>query len=170
MRSLRLTIVLASCLLPTTLQAQSLVLEAEPGVYDFAVCDSAHRITTCDMYHVDKVTDAMLQLNGEDFVIEWKGPGYYLENGLVVQPLGEAKSALKGQRWLEVYPREGRVHTSRIWKDLDADRILGVADTLVLDSGRELRIKDVRLHVRVRPAAPERRETSLDGERPLRNH
>lgn len=170
MRSLRLTIVLAACLVPGTLQAQFLVLEAEPGVDELAVCDSAHRLLTCDMYHVDKVSDAILQLNGEDFVIEWKGPGYYLENGLVVQPLGETKSALKGQHWLEVYPHEGRVHTSQVWKDLDADRILGVADTLVLDSGRELRIKDVRLNVRVRPAVSGRRETPLDGERPPRNH
>ena len=170
MRSLRLIAFLASCFLPGTLQAQSLVLEAEPGVDNLAVCDSAHRILTCDMYHIDKVTEALLQLNGEDYVIEWKGPGYYLENGLVVQPLGETKSALKGQRWLEVYPREGRVHTSQVWKDLDADRILDVADTLVLDSGRELRIKDIRLHVRVRPAAPEPRETPREGEKPPRNY
>lgn len=172
MRSLRLITVLALGLLPGALQAQqSIVLEAEPGVNQFAVCDSAHRLSTCEVYHVDKATDALLQLNGESFIIEWKGPGYYLENGLVVQPLGETKSALKGQRWLEVYPSEGRVYTSQVWKDLDADRVLGVADTLVLESGREVRIKDVRLHVRVRPAsAPATRpEKPGDGEGLPRN-
>ena len=172
MRSLRLIIALVLGLLPGALHAQeSMVLEAEPGVDELAVCDSAHRMINCEIYHVDKATDSMLQLNGEEFIIEWKGPGYYLENGIVVQPLGETKSALKGQRWLEVYPHEGRVHTSQVWKDLDADRILDIADTLVLDSGRELRIKDVRLHVRVRPAStpPTRPERPRDGEEPPRN-
>jgi hypothetical protein len=155
MRSLRLITVLALCLLPTTLQAQSLVLEAEPGVYELAYCDMAHIASLCEYRHIDKVSDTALQLDGEDYIIEWKGPGYYLENGLVVQPLGETKAALKGQRWLEVSPRQGRIHTSQEWKDLDTDKNLGVADTLVLESGREVRIKDVRLHVRVRPARPE---------------
>ena len=171
MRSLRLISALVLGFLPGALQAQqSIVLEAEPGVDELAVCDSAHTLLTCEMRHIDKVAGSALRLDGEDFIIEWKGPGYYLENGLVVQPLGETKSALKGQRWLEVYPHDGRVHTSQVWKDLDADRMLGVADTLVLDSGRELRIKDVRLHVRVRPAVAERPERPRDGERPPRNH
>lgn len=152
MRSLHLSIALTLGLLSGDLQAQqSIVLEAEPGLNEFAVCDSTHSLLTCEIRHIDKVSDTALQLDGEDFVIEWKGPGYYLDNGIVVQPLGETKSALKGQRWLEVYPRDGQIHTSRVWKDLDTDRILGVADTLVLDSGREVRIKDVRLHARVRP-------------------
>jgi hypothetical protein len=170
MRSLRLIIALVLGLLPGALHAQqSIVLEAEPGVSELAYCDLAHVMITCDTRHVDKVTASGLQLDGEDYVIEWQGPGYYLENGIVVQPLGETKSALRGQRWLEVFPTEGRVHTSRVWKDLDTDRRLGVADTLVLDSGRELRIKDVRLHVRVRPARPEGPERPLNGERPPRN-
>ena len=169
MRSLHLITAFTLGLLPVALQAQqSMVLEAEPGVNELAVCDSAHRLTTCDVYHIDKATDTLLQLNGEEFIIEWKGPGYYLENGLVVQPLGETKSALKGQRWLEVYPRDGQVHTSRVWKDLDDDRLLGVADTLVLESGREIRIKDVRLHVRVRPMRAEVPEKPLNGGTPQR--
>lgn len=168
MRSLRLAIVLTSCLLPTTLQAQSIVLEAEPGVYELAYCETPHIVSgidTCKHRHVTEVTDSGLQLDGEDYVIEWQGPGYYLENGWVVQPFGETKPALKGQRWLEIYPKEGRIHTSQEWKDLDADKNLGVADTLVLESGRELWIKDVRLHVRVRPARPEAPERPRE-ERP----
>lgn len=154
MRSLRLIIALTLGLLPGALTAQeSMILEAEPGIDEFAICDTAHNVLTCERRHIDKVEDFALTLDGEEFVIEWKGSGYYLENGLVVQPLGEAKVALKGQSWLEVYPRHGRVHTSQVWKDLDADRLLGVSDTLVFDSGRELRIKDVRLQVRVRPAS-----------------
>lgn len=170
MRSLCPIIAVALGLLPVTLQAQqSMVLEAEPGVNELAYCDSVHSILTCETRHIDKAAGSLLQLDGEDFIIEWKGPGYYLENGLVVQPMGETKSALKGQRWLEVYPQDGRIHTSRGWKDLDTDRNLSVADTLVLDSGREVRIKDVRLHVRVRPVRPEGPEKPLGGEGSPRN-
>jgi hypothetical protein len=172
MRSLRLITALALGLLPGALAAQQpMVLEAEPGVDELAICDTAHNILTCERRHIDKVEEAALTLDGEEYVIEWKGPGYYLENGLVVQPLGTAKTALKGQSWLEVYPRNGRVHTSQVWKDLDADRRLSVSDTLVLDSGREVRIKDVRLQVRVRPvSAPSMRpEKPQGGEGPVRN-
>lgn len=158
MPSLRLTIALFLGFLPGALQAQSIVLEAEPGIFELGYCDMTHIAIQCEYRHIDKVTDSTLQLDGEDYIIEWKGPGYYLENGLVVQPLGETKTALKGQRWLEVSPKQGRIHTSQEWKDLDTNKNLGVADTLVLESGREVRIKDVRLHVRVRPARPEKPE------------
>lgn len=170
MRSLHLIVALALGLLPGALLAQqSMVLEAEPGVDELAVCDMAHNLLSCERRHIDKVEGSALTLDGEEFVIEWRGPGYYLENGLVIQPLGETKTALKGQDWLEVYPRHGRVHRSEIWKDLNADRRLGVSDTLILDSGREVRIKDVRLQVRVRPVSSLRPEKPQGSEEPLRN-
>ena len=53
---------------------------------------------------------------------------------------------------MEVKPREGRAHASRGWRDADRNRALSTSDTLALDGGPELKIKDVRLHLRVRPA------------------
>jgi hypothetical protein len=98
-----------------------------------------------------------LQLSGRSYVLEWMGPGYYLESGVILQALGPTRSGLGGQRWLEVYPHEGRVHTSRSWKDTDGNRALSASDKLELDADRAVTVKDVRLHLRVRPAAASER-------------
>ena len=156
MRSLRLIIVLTLGLLPGALHAQeSFVLSAEPGVTELAYCQFVHDERSCKMVHISEITvssrGTLLGIDGGQYLVEWSGPGYYLDSGTVLQPLGETKSGLKGQRWLEIHPREGRTHTSSSWKDLDGDHLLSIADELVLDSGRELRVKDVRLHLRVSP-------------------
>jgi hypothetical protein len=96
----------------------------------------------------------LLRLDGESYIVEWMGPGYYLDSGVVLQPMGFAKHGLKRQRWLEVYPNQGKLHTSRAWKDVDGNRAVSVSDTLTLD-GSTLMVKDVRFQMRVRPAPPE---------------
>jgi hypothetical protein len=148
-------------LLPTAVQAQpdksaQMILEAEPGADGLAYCDSAHNLKTCASVHIETqlalAAGVRLQLDGEDFVVDWMGPGYYLENGLVLEPTGELVADLDGQRWIEVYPNEGKVHTSRGWHDKDRNRALSATDSLALDAGPELKVKDVRLHLRVSPA------------------
>jgi len=142
------------------LGAQQMILEAEPGAESLAACSSLHNVKTCEMLHID--TDAAvsvggsLQLSGQAFVVDWMGPGYYLESGVILEPLGETASGLSGQRWLEVYPHEGRVHTSRSWKDTDGNRALSASDKLELDADRALTVKDVRFHLRVTPASERR--------------
>ena len=143
-------------LLPAAVRAQEMILEAEPGTESLAYCDSLHNTKTCGSVHIDTqvalAVGSVVRLNGEVYVVTWMGPGYYLETGLVVEPAGALKADLKEQSWVEVKPREGRAHTSRGWQDTDRNRALSTSDTLALDDGPEVRIKDVRLHLRVKPA------------------
>ncbi len=149
-------IVSVVALLPAAVKAQEMILEAEPGTETLAYCDSVHNTKTCGTLHVETQltleVGATVRLNGQAYVVTWMGPGYYLETGLVVEPTGSLKADLKGQSWVEVKPREGRAHTSRGWQDADRNRALSTSDTLALDDGPEVKVKDVRLHVRVKPA------------------
>jgi len=152
------------CLLPAC-QAQEMILETEAGATAVAYCQMLHS-ASCSMVHVETPATlsvgVTLRLDGKDYVILWIGPGYYLETGAVLEAQGEAVADLAGQRWVEVRPREGRAHISRAWKDTDGNRALSVSDTLALDDGPEIRIKDVRLHLRVKPA-PEKEKGKGQG-------
>jgi hypothetical protein len=161
LRSALVFLVLALPLLPLAARAQpakssQMILETEPGAEGLSFCDSAHNLKTCASVHIETQIaigiGVVLRLDGANFVVDWMGPGYYLENGLILEPTGPLVSDLRGQRWIEVYPDEGKVHTSRGWGDKDRNRALSAADTLALDAGPELKVKDVRLHVRVSPA------------------
>ncbi len=151
-------LILAFLLSPAAARCQQMILELEPGAAVLSTCDTGHRLSTCDMFHVTAVSSSSvggtLKLNDQPYVIDWLGPGYHLDSGAILELLGETKANLEGQRWVEVYPHEGKVHTSREWKDNDDSRGLSVADTLKLEDGRTLQIRDVRLHVRVTPAKP----------------
>ena len=136
----------------------------DPGASAIGYCQTLHRTADCSTFHVQGVTvtveGTLLDLDGRPYLVEWTGPGYYLESGMVLQPLGETKAGLGGQRWLEVSPEQGKVHTSRVWKDEDGNRVLSASDTLTLGTGKALKtlkVKDVRLHVRASPL-PERPE------------
>jgi hypothetical protein len=157
--------VLGLALLPAAAKAQEMILEAEPGTESLASCDSAHNIKTCGSVHIETevalAIGSILRLDGRIYVITWMGPGYYLGNGLVVEPTGRLQADLKGQGWVEVKPREGRTHTSRGWQDADRNRALSTSDTLALDDGPEVVVKDIRLHVRVIPA-PEAKEAETE--------
>ena len=154
--------ILGLALLPATVKAQEMILEAEPGTESLAYCDSFHNTKTCASVHIETQValsvGTTVQLDGHAYVVTWMGPGYYLDSGLVVEPTGELFADLKGQRWVEVKPHEGRAHSSRGWKDADRNRALSTSDTLALDDGPDLKVKDVRLHLRVKPA-PETKGT-----------
>jgi hypothetical protein len=146
-------------LIPIGSQAQQMIFEAAPGVTELGICDYLHNTMTCDEFHISNVPGAVtvgtkLELGGTLYLVEWLGPGYYLESGLVLELLGGKSAGLKNQRWIEVYPKQGRVHTSSSWHDSDRNKRLSVADTLTLEDGRTLRIRDVRLHVRASPVSP----------------
>lgn len=149
---------LLALLLPVSSRAQQITLELEPGDTTLSVCDMAHK-TNCDMVHITVVSvveiGAIVELDNQPYVLDWLGPGYHLDSGVILEPVGETKANLAGQRWVETYPEEGRIHVSRRWKDNDASRRLSVSDTLTLEDGRAARILDVRLHARVTPAKPE---------------
>src|SRR6185295_457994 len=124
--------------------AQEISLEAlsdDP----LAPCTEFHK-PNCETVHADDPGDgrvgSLMWLDGRAYVLLWRGPGYYLESGAVVEPLGEALPGLQGQRWREVYPNEGAIHTSFSWQDLDRNQALSVSDTLELEPGRVLKIKD----------------------------
>lgn len=134
----------------------------DPGALALGVCQTAHRIIDCSTYHIEGGTLApegtILELDGRKYLVEWTGPGYYLESGIVLQPLGETKAGLRGQRWLEVYPEQGKIHISRAWQDQDGNRVLSVSDTLALGgrkTARPLKVQDVRLQFRASPLAEE---------------
>ena len=153
-----LTLVLG-CLGPAAFAAEPEVFEIlDPGAQTLAYCQTAHNKTTCEEYHINQITVApegpVLDLDGQKYAVEWTGPGYYLESGVILQPLGEAKSGLQRQRWLEVYPEQGRIHVSHGWEDQDGNRVLSVSDTLKLGTrkvSKPLKVKDVRLQFRARP-------------------
>jgi hypothetical protein len=134
-------------------RAQEITLETRADASVAFFCQMLHS-TTCAMVHVENSTTlsvgAALQLDGNPYVITWTGPGYYLATGVVLEAQGEAVAALKGQRWVEVKPQAGRAHLSGGWKDKDGNGALSVADTLTLEDGAEVEIKDVRLHVRAK--------------------
>lgn len=155
-RTLLMTLFLL--LIPAVSRAQQTVFEAPPGVSSLTVCDNLHNMLTCDSFHVEKPSVAVgtkLKLGGTLYLVEWMGPGYYLENGLVLELLGEPSAGLKNQRWFEVYPKQGRIHISSSWQDGDGNRRLSAADILTLEDGRSQRIREVRLHVRASPAPPQ---------------
>lgn len=161
---------------PVAFAAEPEVFEVmDPGAQALAYCQTAHRIASCEEYHINQITVApegpVLDLDGQKYAVEWTGPGYYLESGVILQPLGEAKSGLQGQRWLEVYPEHGRVHISHAWEDQDGDRVLSVSDTLKLGdrkASRPLKVKDVRLQFRASPLTEgaERPERAQGAEQP----
>jgi len=155
-----LSLALAAALLAGSLRAQEMILEPEDDLDALANCDSVHRIATCETYHFQTITylgaGGLVQLDDKNYIVDWLGPGYYLDSGVVLQAIGDRSSAdLVGQQWFEVYPQEGRIHVSRSWSDLDRNGALSLADRLLFDSGRELRIQDVRLNLRVKPAPVE---------------
>jgi len=145
-------------LLCAPVAAQTTILEAETGNEVLAPCQWFHRSDTCDIVHIDFVvplsTGGTLQVDGRPYVLEWQGPGYYLDSGVVLEPLDGGVPGLQGQRWLEVYPQQGRIRVSEAWQDSDGNQALSVNDSLTLDAGRALRVRDVRLNLRVRPAPP----------------
>lgn len=151
-------LVLAVCLAATPLGAQELYLEPEDDVNSLQHCDTVHRIGVCETFHYTPATTtdpgSLVKLDDALYVITWVGPGYYLESGEVLQPLGgdSISGLLAGQRWMEVYPVEGKIHVSRSWLDSNMDGALSRADVLELETGVKARVRDVRLNLRVRPA------------------
>ena len=125
------------------------------------ICDSA--CTASDLRSVHVETQAAPQgrrrraarRRGPTSSPGW-GPGYYLETGVVLEPLGELFADLKGSAGWRSSRTRGGSHTSRGWKDRDRNRALSASDTLALDDGPEVEVKDVRLHLRVSPAPAEK--------------
>jgi hypothetical protein len=149
------------CLAVTPLGAQEIYLEPEDDVDALQYCDTVHRVGVCETYHFvpGTTTDpgSLVRLDDALYVITWTGPGYYLESGEVLQPLGEGfiPGLLAGQRWLEIYPEDGKIHVSRSWLDSNADGALSRSDVLELETGFKAKVRDVRLNLRVRPAGVE---------------
>jgi len=135
-------------------RAQEITLETRADATAVLYCQNLHS-TDCSMVHVENSTTisvgAALQLSGKAYVINWTGPGYYLSNGAVLEALGDVAPQLEGQRWLEIKPHAGLVHVSHGWQDKDVNGALSVADTLTLEDGTEVEVKDVRLHIRAMP-------------------
>jgi hypothetical protein len=140
-------------------EAGTMTLELEAGVGTVSPCQYLHNVNTCVSYHSETsstlLPGASLQLDGELYTLVWMGPAYHLDDGTILEPLGDPAASLKGQRWIEVHPEPGKIYRSRGWRDRDRNKALSSSDTLIVD-GRSRQIKDVRLHLRVRPEAPRR--------------
>jgi hypothetical protein len=166
---LQMLVIAAALLVVPSVSAQvgtigegQLVLEAPAqNMQALKKCDYLHQLRTCDIWHYTPAavaagsaleTGDVVYLNDQPFVLEWHGPGYNLDDGTIVEPLPSAGNGLAGQRWIEVYPNEGRIHTSRSWSDVDGNGVLNRFDRIELDSGG-FAVEDVRLHLRVRPAS-----------------
>jgi len=136
--------------------AQELNLEKADGrIWVLKSCDHVHAIdgeSKCTNYHViiakSAEPGAEITLNGQPYVIQWMGSGYYTASGRVIQKVDGA--GLGDLRVLEVRPNSGLTHQAS-WQDLDGDGELSVSDAVTID-GRQEPIVDVRLNVRVVPA------------------
>jgi len=151
---------LVLALLPVPLGAQQMILEPLTDLDGLAYCDYVHNIRTCESLHIESgmvAEGATLELSGGSYVVEWLGPAYYLDSGVVLEAVGGATPELKGQRWVEVYPGDFKEHVSRGWRDRDGNRALSASDTLDLESG-SMEVRDVRLHLRVRPLTEKEKE------------
>lgn len=163
MHQCRLPLLALACavaLLAGSLQAQEMILEPENDIDALGSCDTVHRMATCETFHYQTLTylgvGGLVQLDDKAYVVTWLGPGYYLDSGVVLHAMGDPVStALVGQQWLEVHPEEGRIHVTRSWSDLDRNGALSLSDRLLFDSGRELKVRDVRLNLRVKPVPAE---------------
>jgi hypothetical protein len=141
------------CLPPGATRAQTLIVEAQPGVEALAPCQVVHT-QTCEYRHVSGVEGDSLLLDGEPFIVDWTGWGYYLDSGVVLEPMDETVSASGRRRWLETYPQPGRVHVSLAWRDKDENGKLNALDELKLESGVQT-IQEMRLHAWIRSAPKE---------------
>jgi hypothetical protein len=155
-----LALACAAALLAGPLRAQEMILEPEDDIDALQSCDSLHRMATCETFHYQALTylgvGGLIKLDDKSYVVTWMGPGYYLDSGVVLQAIGDpASAALAGQQWLEVYPQEGRIHVSQSWNDLDGNGVLSFSDHLLFESGRDFKVRDVRLNLRVEPVAVE---------------
>lgn len=155
-----LALAFAATLLAGPLGAQEMILEPEDDVDTLQSCNTVHRPATCEVFHYVEVTylgvGGLIKLDNRPYVVTWLGPGYYLDSGVILQAMGDPASAdLTGQQWFEVYPQEGRIHVSRSWIDLDRNGALSLSDRLLFDSGRDLKVRDVRLNLRVKPVLAE---------------
>lgn len=144
---------LLTLLLPATVPAQILIVEVQPGAEVLAACNWVH-LPSCEPKHIDGIENDSLILDGQPFVVDWTGWGYYLDSGVVLEPMDEAVSASGRRRWLETYPDQGKVHVSLSWSDADGDGKLSVSDALTLESGVEA-IREVRLHTWIRSVSKE---------------
>lgn len=147
-------------LLASPSEAQTLVLEAEAGIESLFYCQWLHVPATCEYRHISQsvppAVGEILQLDGKSYyIVEWMGPGYHLESGVILQPTGAVKRGLEGQNWLEIYPDEGKIRTSNAWNDVDGNLALSTSDMLTLDSAPAAMVKDVRFQLRLRPAPPQ---------------
>jgi hypothetical protein len=155
LRHLACLVSFALLLLAAAARSQQMVLEAAPGVEVLGYCDSLHNVSTCGSFHMVQTAvtlGATVRLGGKPYLVDWMGLGFYLDSGVILEPLGEMSADLKSQRWLEVHPQPGRLHLSSSWQDGDHNRKLSASDTLTLEDGRAVRVRDVRLHLRVSPA------------------
>jgi hypothetical protein len=145
--------------LTRSLKSQVLVLESESADETLAACQMKHIVGDCSYIHVDTAgpysLGGVLKLDGKSYILDWMGPGYYLDSGVTLQPIGTLTTDLREQSWLEVYPERGRIHTSRGWQDRDGNQALSAFDMLELDADPASMVLDVRLQLRVRPAAQE---------------
>src|SRR3954454_19532225 len=106
MRSVYGAFILAGFLLSPVCRAQEMILEAAPGTSTLSYCDMAHNLRTCATVHVETPValnvGSALELDRKPYVISWMGRGYYLDNGVILEPMGALVADLKGQRWVEV--------------------------------------------------------------------
>jgi hypothetical protein len=158
MRRLWLALTLAVVVIPLAAVAQDdeILLERVRGAGEPQVCDSFHTMI-CEYRHYSGMEETpagtIVRLDGQPYALVWKGNAYYLESGIILHPTGSAVPGLVGQQWVEAHPNRGRTFASQAWRDLDADGLLSPTDTLVFAGGLELKVKDVRFNLLVKPLA-----------------
>lgn len=139
----------------TPVLAEGVFFEATHQNKSLQSCDILHQKRTCDDFHiiVKSAQDPtrlspgdVIDLEGRSFKVSSIGPGYYVDGGVILRPVGETEATnLSGQQWVEDWPNTGASYTSSFWSDRNADGLVSRSDTLTLDSSKILTVKDVRM-------------------------
>lgn len=151
-----LAVAIAVLLTPAAAFAEAVVIEAQAGL---KTCDHVHAVdgeSKCTRYHVTIKADdpapvepgATLQLNGEPYVIQWIGDGYYTASGKVLHLKGS--SGASSLELIELRLGTDAQHQAG-WQDVNGDGELSVSDTVSINGISEI-IVDKRLNLRIVPA------------------
>src|SRR4051812_7434104 len=87
-----LILLLVALLLPVSSRAQQMTLELESGDTKLVVCEIGHK-KGCEIGHFTSVTStevgATVEIDNQPYILDWLGPGYHLDSGVILEPVGE---------------------------------------------------------------------------------
>lgn len=158
---------LALLALPALGQSQKIYLDlgtdATRGVDAGWECTEWHELHPefCRVRHLDRIEgDGTLKecnyawFDRERFHIDWVGPTYFLDCGVIAEPRGDVNpdgGDPTCQIWEEIWPNFGKQYHVDGWED-NGNGIVDACDIVFLSDGRACHIQRVGLNIVISPA------------------